>query len=107
MNNTKSPKNVSLKNQLELWLFCALIGAVAGALVWILLKIMAVGTEFLLITLFEFWQIRISTKYDICRFLIFHEDVLRFFLLFVIFFFYDEFTVREVDIFRRLRSYSR
>ena len=30
MNNTKSPKNVSLKNQLELWLFCALIGAVAG-----------------------------------------------------------------------------
>ena len=47
MNNTKSPKNVSLKNQLELWLFCALIGAVAGALVWILLKIMAVGTEYL------------------------------------------------------------
>ena len=47
MNNTKSPKNISLKNQLELWLFCALIGAVAGALVWILLKIMAVGTEFL------------------------------------------------------------
>ena len=46
MDNTKSPKNVSLKNQLELWLFCALIGAVAGALVWILLKIMAVGTEF-------------------------------------------------------------
>ena len=41
MNNTKSPKNVSLKNQLELWLFCALIGTVAGALVWILLKIMA------------------------------------------------------------------
>ena len=37
MNNTKSSKNVSLKNQLELWLFCALIGAVAGALVWILL----------------------------------------------------------------------
>ena len=37
MNNTKSPKNVSLKNQLELWLFCALIGAVAGAQVWILL----------------------------------------------------------------------
>ena len=47
MDNTKSPKNVSLKNQFELWLFCALIGAVAGALVWILLKIMAVGTEFL------------------------------------------------------------
>ena len=47
MNNAKSPKNVSLKNQLELWLFCTLIGAVAGALVWILLKIMAVGTEFL------------------------------------------------------------
>ena len=34
MDNTKSPKNVSLKNQLELWLFCALIGAVAGALVF-------------------------------------------------------------------------
>ena len=34
MNNTKSPKNVSLKNQLELWLFCALIGVVAGALVF-------------------------------------------------------------------------
>ena len=45
MNNTKSPKNVSLKNQLELWLFCALIGAAAGALVWILLKIMAVGSK--------------------------------------------------------------
>ena len=30
-----------------MWLFCTLIGAVAGALVWILLKIMAVGTEFL------------------------------------------------------------
>ena len=45
MNNTKSPKNISLKNQLELCLFCALIGAVAGALVWILLKIMAVGSK--------------------------------------------------------------
>ena len=47
MNNTKSPKNVSLKISLNCRLFCALIGAVAGALVWILLKIMAVGTEFL------------------------------------------------------------
>ena len=42
MNNTKSPKNVSLKNQLELWLFCALIGAVAGALVWILIRFLSV-----------------------------------------------------------------
>lgn len=47
MDNKRAAKNVSLKNQLTLWLFCALIGAVAGALVWILLKIMAVGTEFL------------------------------------------------------------
>lgn len=47
MDNKRTAKNVSLKNQLTLWLFCALIGAVAGALVWILLKIMAVGTEFL------------------------------------------------------------
>ena len=47
MDNKREAKNVSLKNQLTLWLFCALIGAVAGALVWILLKIMAVGTEFL------------------------------------------------------------
>lgn len=37
MNNTKAPKRI-FKNQLELWLFCTLIGAVAGALVWILLK---------------------------------------------------------------------
>ena len=37
MDNTKSPKNVSLKIQLELWLCCAIIGAVAGSLVWILL----------------------------------------------------------------------
>lgn len=47
MDNKRAAKNVSFKNQLTLWLFCALIGAVAGALVWILLKIMAVGTEFL------------------------------------------------------------
>ena len=47
MDNKKATKNVSLKNQLTLWLFCALIGAAAGALVWILLKILAVGTEFL------------------------------------------------------------
>ena len=47
MDNKRATKNVSLKNQLTLWLFCALIGAVAGALVWVLLKILAVGTEFL------------------------------------------------------------
>lgn len=64
MNNTKSPKNVSLKNQLELWLFCALIGAVAGALVWILLKIMAVGTEFL-----WKWVSREKPLFPIIRFL--------------------------------------
>lgn len=43
----KENKKVNVKNQLELWLFCALIGAVAGALVWTLLKIMSVGIEFL------------------------------------------------------------
>lgn len=47
MSNEKTEKNIALKNQIELWLFCALIGAVAGALVWILLKIMSVGTEFI------------------------------------------------------------
>lgn len=43
----KENKKVDVKNQLELWLFCVLIGAVAGALVWTLLKIMSVGIEFL------------------------------------------------------------
>lgn len=38
-------KNTKVRNQLELWLFCAIIGAVAGGLVWVLLKIMAVGME--------------------------------------------------------------
>ena len=47
MTENKVEKNVSIKNQLALWLFCALIGAVAGALVWVLLKIMTVGTDFL------------------------------------------------------------
>ena len=47
MTNKKAEKNVALKNQMELWLFCAIIGAAAGALVWLLLKIMSVGTEFL------------------------------------------------------------
>ena len=36
-------KNIKLKNQLELYIFCAIIGAVAGGLVWLVLKIMAVG----------------------------------------------------------------
>ena len=40
-------KKVNVKNQLELGLFCALIGAVAGALVWTLLKVMAVGMDIL------------------------------------------------------------
>ena len=30
---------------MELWAFCAVIGTAAGALVWALLKIMAIGTE--------------------------------------------------------------
>ena len=47
MTENKVEKNVSIKNQLALWLFCALIGAVAGALVWVLLKVMTVGTDFL------------------------------------------------------------
>lgn len=47
MNERKTSTTLRLKNQLELWFFCALIGAVAGALVWGLLKIMAIGTEVL------------------------------------------------------------
>ena len=43
MNSQKEIRNIKIKNQLELWLFCAIIGAVAGGLVWALLKIMAVG----------------------------------------------------------------
>ena len=38
-------QKIKIKNQLELWAFCAIIGTVAGALVWALLKIMAIGTE--------------------------------------------------------------
>lgn len=38
-------RKIRMKNQLELWLFCALIGAVAGALVWIILKVMSLGME--------------------------------------------------------------
>ena len=43
MNSQKEIRNIKIKNQLELWLFCAIIGAVAGGLVWALLKIMAAG----------------------------------------------------------------
>ena len=43
MNSQKEIRNIKIKNQLELWLFCAIIGAVAGGLVWALLKIMSVG----------------------------------------------------------------
>ena len=38
-------KNTKVRNQLELWLFCAIIGAFVGGLVWALLKVLAVGTE--------------------------------------------------------------
>lgn len=31
MTNKKAEKNVALKNQMELWLFCAIIGAAAGS----------------------------------------------------------------------------
>ena len=41
----KNIQKIKIKNQLELWAFCAVIGTVAGALVWTLLKIMAIGTE--------------------------------------------------------------
>ena len=41
----KNIQKIKIKNQLELWAFCAVIGTVAGALVWALLKIMATGTE--------------------------------------------------------------
>lgn len=41
----KNIQKIKIKNQLELWAFCVVIGTVAGALVWVLLKIMAIGTE--------------------------------------------------------------
>ena len=41
----KNIQKIKIKNQLELWAFCAVIGTAAGALVWALLKIMASGTE--------------------------------------------------------------
>lgn len=47
MNESRVTVNTKIKNQLELWLFCAVVGAVAGALVWLLLKVMAVGMEIL------------------------------------------------------------
>lgn len=46
-----SERKLSARNQFELMLFCVIIGAVAGALVWALLKVMAVGTELLWETL--------------------------------------------------------
>ena len=45
MTKNRESKKQKIKNQLELWLFCMMIGATAGALVWILLKVIAVGTE--------------------------------------------------------------
>lgn len=41
----KNIQKIKIKNQLELWAFCAVIGTAAGTLVWALLKIMASGTE--------------------------------------------------------------
>ena len=38
---------VRIKNQLELWCFCIIIGAVVGGLVWGVLKIMSLGMDFL------------------------------------------------------------
>lgn len=45
MDYGKNIQKIKIKNQLELWAFCAVIGTAAGALVWALLKIMASGTE--------------------------------------------------------------
>ena len=39
-------KNTKVRNQLELWLFCAIIGAFAGGLVWALLKVLDSGQVF-------------------------------------------------------------
>lgn len=47
MNESRVTRNTKIKNQVELWLFCAVIGGVAGALVWLLLKVMAIGIEVL------------------------------------------------------------
>lgn len=38
-------KTLKVKNQLELYVFCAVIGVTAGALVWAVLKVMALGME--------------------------------------------------------------
>ena len=36
-----------LKNRFYLTVFCALIGACAGAIIWLFLKAVAMGTQFL------------------------------------------------------------
>ena len=41
----KEKRKIKIKNQLDLWLFCVLIGAVAGALVWVILKVMSRGSR--------------------------------------------------------------
>ena len=41
----KNIQNINIKNQVDLGAFWAVIGTAAGALVWALLKIMAIGTE--------------------------------------------------------------
>lgn len=38
---------LQIKNQLYLWIFCALIGGTAGAVVWVFLKVMAEGMAFI------------------------------------------------------------
>lgn len=40
-------KKTKRTNKLELILFCAILGAVSGAVLWIFLKIIQVGTELL------------------------------------------------------------
>lgn len=47
MEKSETSKKMKIKNNAELILFCTLIGAFAGVLVWVLLKIMAVGMEFI------------------------------------------------------------
>lgn len=47
MKSSKTFNNLKFLNSLKLLLFCALIGAFAGAVVWITLKIMSIGTEFI------------------------------------------------------------
>lgn len=47
MNSKNIFNKLKITNNMELVLFCAVIGALAGALVWVLLKTMAIGMGFL------------------------------------------------------------